>query len=209
MRVDRFRDRERCRLIHDRGAWRSCYSRGMFNKVLFAVSCALVLAACDEKKVDAPKAEVDSGTVVAAPAPAKKTYTALNRLDFNARAQDQFVPLFWRTDANKNGALEPGELVTLIGPWTLTLADLVQADAFTPKFDELYAALQVKADESKLSPGEQARRTALRLELSQGKATLVETDLSTGTDADRKAFNHFAKAAALVEKPDALFIDMA
>jgi hypothetical protein len=47
---------------------------------------------------------------------------------------------------------------------------------------------------------EKARRSALRLELSQGKATLVETDLTTGTEADRKAFDHFARAAALVEQ---------
>ena len=172
----------------------------MLNKALVAVSCALVLTACPpEKKVDAPQVELDAGAA-AAPPPPKKTYTALTRVDFNARAQERFLPLFWRTDANKDGAIDPAELVTLIGPWTLTLTELVQGNAFTAKFDELYAALQVQADESKLPPEEQARRASLRLELSQGKATLVETDLTTGTQADRKAFDHFARAAALVEK---------
>ncbi len=169
----------------------------MIHKTVFAVSCALVLSACPEKKAEpAAQVEVDAG----AAAPAKKTYTALSRLDFNARAQERFLPLFWRSDANKNGALDPSELVTLLGPWKLTAAELVAGDAFTPKFDELYAALQVQADESKLSAEEKARRAALRLELSQGKATLVETDLTTGTDADKKAFEHFARAAALIEQ---------
>ena len=86
-------------------------------------------------KVEAP---APAPTPAPAAAPVKKTYTALSRLDFNARAQERFVPLFWRTDANKNGALEPAELVTLIGPWNLSLSELVKGEGFTPKFDELY-----------------------------------------------------------------------
>src|SRR4051812_7374100 len=97
----------------------------MLNKI-FAVSCALTLSACHERKPDAPKVEAETAPAPAAPAPVKKTYTALSRIDFNARAQEQFVPLFWRTDANKDGALDPAELVTLIGPWTLTLSELVK-----------------------------------------------------------------------------------
>ena len=170
----------------------------MLKKTLFAVSCALVLSACPEKKIEAPKLEVDAGAVAAAPP--KKLYNALSRLDFNARAQERFLPLFWRTDANKNGALDPSELVMLIVPSPLTLEDLVKDDGFTPRFDELYAALQAQPDESKLSAEEKARRAALRLELSQGKATLVETDLTTTTQSDRQAFVHFAQAAALIEK---------
>ncbi len=180
--------------------WAPWYSPPMLNKSLFAVSCGLALVACTPKNVEVAPAKTEAPAPAPAPAPVKKTYTSLSRLDFNARAQERFVPLFWRTDANKNGAIEPSELVVLIGPWTLTLAEVVQGDAFTPKFDELYAALQVQPDESKLSAEEKARRNALRLELSQGKATLVETDLSSGTDADKKAFEHFARAAALIEK---------
>lgn len=174
------------------------------KKVLFAVSCALALSACPEKKTDAPKtAEVDAGTGAApAPVAAKKTYDTLTRVEFNARAQEHFLPLFWRTDANKDGALDASELVALIGPWTETLSDFVQGTSFTPRFDELYAAMQAQPDESKLSAEEQARRKALRLELSQGKATLVETDLglNSATEADRRAFAHFQQAAVLIEK---------
>jgi hypothetical protein len=175
------------------------------SKTLFAVSCALALSACPEKKADAPKTEVDAGGTAAAPKPAapeKKTYKALSRIDFNARAQERFLPLFWRTDANKDGALDPSELVALIGPWQESLSDFVQGASFTPRFDELYAAMQVQPDESKLPAEEQARRKALRLELSQGKATLVETDLGLdkATEADRRAFVHFQTAAALIEK---------
>ncbi|MFZ5444447.1 MAG: hypothetical protein ACOZQL_30930 [Myxococcota bacterium] len=171
----------------------------MIKKTLVAVSGVLVLAGCPEKK--APPAEpvaavIDAGAV----APKKKVYSALSRLDFNARAQERFVPLFWRLDDDQNGALDPSELAVLIGPWTESRADFVDANGFTTKFDEVYASLTKAEDESKLSAEEKARRAALRLELEQGKATLVETDLTTATEADRKAFEHFVRAAALIEK---------
>ena len=171
----------------------------MIKKTLVAVSGALVLAACPKnaQTVKLEPAPVADAGVTAAP---KKTYTALSRVDFNARAQEQFAPLFWRLDANQDHALDPEELVLLTGPWTATRADFVEGTAFTAKFDALYAAMQVPADDSKLSAEEKTRRAALKLELDQGKATLVETDLTTGTEADRKAFEHFAKAAALIEK---------
>ena len=52
------------------------------KKALAAVSCALAVSACTEKKTDAPK-EVDAGASTAAvTAPAKKTYKALSRVDF-------------------------------------------------------------------------------------------------------------------------------
>lgn len=173
----------------------------MLNKTLMAVSCLslalLAPMACVKKVEPAPAAERPAP---APPPPEQKTYNAMGRLDFNARAQERFLPLFWRSDANQNGAIEPAELVTLIGPWTLSQADLVQGDAFTPKFDELYRALQASPDETKLSPEERGRRDALRLELSQGRATLVESDLSAATEVDRKAFIHLARAAAHIEK---------
>lgn len=179
----------------------------MLKKTLLAVTGVVALAGCPDKKTDvAPEvkapAVVDAGAAAAA-APAKK-YDQLSRLDFNLRAQERFLPLFWRADANQNKALEPDELVTLLGPWNTTRAEWVDAKGFTAKFDEAWAALQKAADDSAATPEEKARRAALRLELEQGKPTLVETDLSKGTEADRKAFPHFVAAAVAIEKLYAL-----
>lgn len=172
----------------------------MINR-LSAVSCALALAACAPKNIEPAPETKPAPVAEPAPAPApKKTYSALNRLDFNARAQERFAPLFWRSDANKNGELEPSELVVLTGPWTVTRAQLVEGEKFTPAFDALYDALKAQPDESKLSAEEKARREALRQELSQGKSTLVETDLTTATEGDKKAFAFLARAGALIEK---------
>ncbi|MFT3711073.1 MAG: hypothetical protein QM817_25885 [Archangium sp.] len=174
----------------------------MTHKTFVAVTGALLLTACPDKKPDAVTppvaAVVDSG---AAAAPAKKSYSKVARLDFNLHAQELFVPLFWRSDANGNGELEPDELVTLMGPWNTTRAEWVDDKGFTAKFDAVYADMQK-------APAGDARAAALTLELSQGKPTLVETDLSatgkSATDADRKAFPHFVKAAALIERLYAL-----
>ncbi|MBL8909084.1 MAG: hypothetical protein JNM17_00135 [Archangium sp.] len=164
----------------------------MIKKTLASLSAVVVLAGCPDKKVDppvVPVAVIDAGSA----APAKKTYAALGRIDFNLRAQEQFLPLFWRSDANGDNTLQPDELVSLLGPWNTTRAEWVDANGFTAKFDAAYEAMQKPA-------ATDARSVALKLELEQGKPTLVETDLSAGTDADRKAFPHFVKAAALIEK---------
>lgn len=173
----------------------------MIKKTLVAVTGAVVLAGCP-KNVEATKAPEPAPVAKAEPvaAPPAKTYSALSRLDFNLRAQEQFLPLFWRADTNANTSLDPDELAVLVGPWSQTRADFVDGKGFTAAFDAAYAALQKAPDDSKLTAEEKTRRAALKLELEQGKPTLVETDLSVGTDADRKAFPHFVKAAALIEK---------
>ena len=177
----------------------------MIKQTLFTASVVLSLAACP-KAADPvkPTPEAPPPAATPAPAPVKKTYGALSRLDFNLRAQEQFLPLFWRSDANGDNQLQPDELVTLLGPWNTTRAEWVDAEGFSPatpsakggftaKFDGAYEAMQ------KPVAGD-ARAKALQLELEQGKPTLVETDLSAGTDADRRAFPHFVNAAALIEK---------
>ncbi|MGV3623046.1 MAG: hypothetical protein ACO1OB_19660 [Archangium sp.] len=160
----------------------------MFKRTLPMLG-VLAVSSCAHKEEPPPQ----TAKPVEPVAPPKKTYNALSRLDFNARAAEAFQPLFWRTDANKNNELDPDELVTLVGPWSSKREDFVAASGFTPKFDEIYAAL------GKGIEATDARHAALKLELSQGKTTLVETDLTGATEGDKKAFPHFVRAAALIE----------
>lgn len=160
----------------------------MINRALPMMGL-LSLSACT-KNVEPPKQEAVKEEPAA---PAPKTYTALSRVDFNVRAAERFEPLFWRADANQNNALDPDELVTLIGPWEAKRSDYVADGRFTAKFDALYDAMSAP-----LAPAD-ARGQALQLELSQGKPTLVETDFTGFSEADKKAFPHFVKAAALIE----------
>lgn len=176
----------------------------MLKRTFLVVSSALAVTACSEKKTT-PPAETEKTTVAVVDAgPPKKTYGGLSRIEFNARAQERFLPLFWRTDDDNDGELDPDELAVLVGPWNATRADYVGEKGFLEKFDLAWASVKKDFDFSALPAEEKARRTALVQELEQGKPTLVETDLSKGTDADRKAFEHFVRAAALIEKLYAL-----
>lgn len=159
---------------------------------------ALALTACPEKQQPTPTPPATK-TEAVTPAPKPVEYKALARLDFNQRAQERFLPLFWRADANANGALDPDELVVLVGPWTDTRADFVDGKGFTKRFAETYAAMEKPLDESKLDDAEKARRALLVQELAQGKPTLVETDLSKRPEEDRVVYAHLKVAADKLE----------
>ena len=128
---------------------------------VFALPVALLLlAGCAKKEV----------TPVAA-------YNALGRIDFNKRAAEQLLPLFWSEDTNNDGTLQPGELAVL---WGLPDADAslwVANGAFTPKFVDAYARLGKPAAAGTGAEGERLR--LVRDELAQGVVTLVHTDLAS------------------------------
>lgn len=135
------------------------------------------------------------------PAPTKPALNRLSRADFNARAQEHFFPLFWRDDPDSNGAIEPAELAVLWGPQGAVRATYVdEQGAFTKAFLDAYEAMVKPWDDKALPPEEQKRRLSVRLELSQGRPTLIETDLSKGTDEDRAIVKHLFDAAVVLER---------
>jgi hypothetical protein len=143
-----------------------------------------------------PPAEVASKK---APPP-EPTLNRLARLDFNLKAQERFLPFFWREDTNQNGTLEPGELALLWGPHETPRTALIDAQGrFTQAFLDAYETMVKAPDEASLPAPERARRELLRLELSQGRPTLVETNLAAGTDEDRAIVRHVAEAARVIE----------
>ena len=99
-----------------------------------------------------------SAIVLAAEPPA---HAALSRADFNRRAAELFLPLFWRSDANGNGNLEPAELVVLVGfPNSERSFWVERAGGFTASFDTAYRQMQQKTGE----PQDPAERERHRLE---------------------------------------------
>jgi hypothetical protein len=131
-------------------------------------------------------------------APAVAAYNAIGRVDFNRRAAEEFLPLFWSEDANKDGTLQPEELAVLWGLPDDDASLWVANGAFTPKFVAAYARL------SKLpAPGsgaEAARLALVRDELAQGVVTLVHTDLSKDSPAEQQMVQHLMRAAVMIEK---------
>ena len=128
------------------------------------------------------------------------SYDQLARLDFNRRAAELALPLFWRTDADQDGTLDPDELVQLWGWDGPALATLVAGGAFTPGFASLYASMLKPTSAAGLDDVEARRRALVIEELAQGRPTLVETDLTGASAEDRAIVEHVARAAVIVER---------
>ncbi len=125
-------------------------------------------------------------------------YDQIPRLDFNTRAIEHHLPLFWRTDANNDKTLDPSELAVLWTDVATKRADWVDAKgAFTKKFTTAYTAMVAPTSCASKKGDEQKRCEAVVLELSQGRPTLVESDFSAG---DQALVDHMQKAAWLIEK---------
>lgn len=137
-------------------------------------------------------------TACAKPQPPKAA-TALNaiaRADFNTRAAEHFLPFFWREDANGDGTLQPDEFAVLWGfPDDDAALWVDAAGAFTARFLAAYTTLQAPP------AADAPRRLQLvREELAQGAPTLVRTDLSADSPAERAMVGHLMRAATLIER---------
>ena len=166
----------------------------MKHSLLAPALLAAAVAACHSGGKPKPP-------VAPPPPPAPKvTYDKVVRLDFNMRAAQRALPLFWRSDANGNNTLDPDELVGLWGWGGPALDTLVKDGAFTPAFDAIYATLTKPVDPASFPEADRARQAALLAELAQGQPTLVETDLRDASPQDLAIVEHVAAAAVLIEQ---------
>lgn len=134
-----------------------------------------------------------------APAASVGSYATLPRIDFNRRAAEHFLPLFWRSDANGNGNLEPEELVVLAGFPNSARSTWLEGGKLTKAFEAAYRSMQ----QPHAQPAEAAERGRQRLvleELAQGRPTLVETDLAQASAADKNLVRHLLVAAQGIER---------
>ncbi|MCW2543737.1 MAG: hypothetical protein JWM40_1289, partial [Frankiales bacterium] len=110
-----------------------------------------------------------------------KPYNALSRADFNRLAVRQDLPLYWIADSNHDKAVEPGEIAGLL--FYPTAPAWTSGGSFTPAFRRAYADLVSMSKASITDP----RLALVAQELDQGAPTLVRSDLSGLSTAD-KAF---------------------
>lgn len=112
---------------------------------------------------------------------------ALDRADFNRLAAAADLPVFWKEDPTNQGLVDPAEL-TGLGDGA-ALSRWVADGAFTPAFEAAYRHLV-----------ELRRRETVARELGQGRPTLVETDLTGATAADRAVMGHLLDVARLIDE---------
>ena len=127
-------------------------------------------------------------------------FNAIERLEFNRLAAEQFLPIFWREDTNKDGALQPNELAILVGFGSTNENERAHwvgsNDQFTSEFATAYQ--QIVAAKTNPVPDNE-RLTLVKQELMQGRPTLVETDLSHASAADLSMVKHLMNAAKHIE----------
>ena len=142
------------------------------------------------------------------PPPAK--LDKVPRLDFNKLAAELDLPIFWTEDANKNGAIDPGEVVSLWGI-SESAPKLVEDGKFTTSFYKAYDTIVDRKNKVGRLPGtdggppdtsadEQRRRDAVITELGQGRPSLVRSDFRQSSAEDKALVDHIMKAAVIIEK---------
>jgi len=133
-----------------------------------------------------------------AQSPTPDRYAAIERLEFNRRAVEWAEPLFWISDANRNGAIEPTELAMLWGLGDGDHTRFVRDGAFTPHFDAVYEKLRQRPSLAGLGADERLRREVVLDELAQGRPTLVQTIVLD--PRDQRLAAHLEKVARLIER---------
>lgn len=172
----------------------------------------LALAACGEEKPPVlPAPPAPSATPAAtASAPPKVAAVQVDtsgvpRKDWNRLAQELALPLYWITDENKNGALDPNELAVLWNaPKGQSLSTFVLPDGFSPAFAEAFGKIKARhggdLGPAPKDPAEAARRAAVIKELAQGRTTLVLSSFEKATPEELGFLDHLLVAVATMEK---------
>lgn len=176
------------------------------------LACLAALAGCEKKPDPTPlptpvtSASAAAGEAGAAPAATRPKLDKVPRTDWNRLAAELALPLFWVEDRNKDKALDPDELALYWGlePGAV-LAEYVGKEGFTQKLLDANERIEKRhaggpKHPEGIDPKEVARRDAVLKELSQGRVTLVATDLSKASPEEKRFTGFIVKAAELIER---------
>jgi hypothetical protein len=149
---------------------------------------------------------IPAGLALAALLAAPPATNLVPRAEFNRIAAELDLPLFWSADRNGDGAIDPGEVAVLWGvdpsaPRQAWIAGGRFTGRFRRAYDRVARTFRDGArDPQGLDAAERARRAAVRRELSQGRPTLVATDLSAATAPEKALARHVLAAASVIER---------
>jgi hypothetical protein len=140
------------------------------------------------------------------PAAARPALDQVPRAELNRFAAELYLPLFWDRDADGDGAVDPGELAVLwMGTELTSREDWVKDGQLTDRFFEAYRRivdrkLKGPSTTPDASDAERERMALIRRELEQGRPTVIRTDLSGWSEADRAFARHIVAAARVIER---------
>lgn len=112
------------------------------------------------------------------------------------------LPLYWTSDANKNGAIDPDEVATL--RFYPTYPEWTKDGAFTKEFTKAYTRIEraAKTDAAGIETPDAARQKLVGQELDEAAGALVRNDFRKASEEDRAFVARMLEVARLI---DALF----
>lgn len=159
------------------------------KRLLPAALALATLTACTDAPPPAPV------TPPAPVVPAKAKLDQVPRMDFNRRAAELSLPIFWRSDVNNDGALDADELGVLWGVAASKRAEWIDDQGvFTDKLTAAYAAMARPA-----AAAPTGREQLVLAELAQGRPALVETDMAKASAEDKAVVANILEAAKVIE----------
>lgn len=165
-----------------------------------ALSAAAFLfaAACDKDKPKPDPTTPAGSSTTSGASGATAKLDKVQRADFNRIAAELALPLFWSEDKNKDNVLDPNELAVY---WGLDRAATIQKyvgkdGKFTKEMNDAYDAIAKQKD---AKPETDARKAAVKKELSQGRVTLVATDMSKAEPHEKAFVASVLRASELIE----------
>lgn len=152
--------------------------------------CAVLAMSCKSTKKSDPKPDKGSGSSTEV-APVVKAFDQVPRADFNRWAVRLNLPIYWIDDRDNDRVVDGDEVATLLFYPTATI-ELPAA------YEQILAASKAAPPDESTDEGK--RQKLVGLDLDQGRATLVMSDLSA-LSADDKAFaGHMMKVGTLVDE---------
>jgi hypothetical protein len=152
--------------------------------------CALLASSCKStKQKDPPRKDDGSGSAIVAPI--SKAFDQVPRTDFNRWAVRLNLPIYWIEDRDNDRVIDADEFASLL----FYPGEPVPLEA---AYTQILAASKAPPPDESTDEGK--RQKLVGLDLDQGRATLVMSDL-TALSADDKAFaNHMMKVGSLVDE---------
>jgi hypothetical protein len=124
----------------------------------------------------------------------------MERALFNRNAVRANLPIYWVSDANHDGIVDPGEVVPLL--FYPTAGHWVQDGAFTSDFDRAWQTIKAAGTLVTANPptAEDQRRALVAQDLDQGLPTLVASDFASGSREDKALVAHMLNVGRMVDE---------
>jgi hypothetical protein len=166
----------------------------MKTSTLLVLACAI---GCSKNE---PKVKEGSGSQTPGPTQVARPHDQISRTDFNRWAVRLNLPVYWIADANTNKSLDASEVATLL--FYPTTPKYIANGEFTAELERAYEQIVAAPSAAPPDPAteEGKRRKLVGDDLDYGRATLVRSEFSKLSAAEKTFVGHMMTVASLVDE---------